>query len=80
MEPSVRGRLGEIRGEFGAFVRYNVWDNNAGASNDTEFTQWDAGINYWPTDQVVLKFDVQQQDNANGQDDDGFNLGVGYQF
>jgi hypothetical protein len=80
VEPSVRGRLGEIRGEFGAFVRYNVWDNNAGASNDTEFTQWDAGINYWPVPNVVLKFDIQQQDNEGAEDDNGFNLGVGYQF
>jgi len=80
VEPSLRGRIGLLPGEFGAFVRYNVWDNNAGAANLTERKQFNAGINYWPTDQVVLKFDVQQQDNANGVDDDGFNLGVGYQF
>jgi len=80
IEPSLRGSLGEIRGEFGAFVRYNVWDNNAGADNATEKKQLNAGFNYWPVPDVVLKFDYQQQDNANGNDDDGFNLGVGYQF
>jgi hypothetical protein len=80
IEPSIRGRLWNIPGEFGAFARYNVWDNNAGASNDTEFTQVDFGVNYWPIPEVVLKFDVQQQDNDGAQDDNGFNLGIGYAF
>jgi len=80
VEPSLRGTIGSIPGEFGVFVRYNVWDNNAGSSGDTEFTQIDAGINYWPIPDVVLKFDIQQQDNDSAEDDDGFNLGVGYQF
>ena len=80
VEPSVRGRLGGVPGEFGAFVRYNVWDNNAGGSADTEFTQFDAGINYWPVPDVVLKFDVRRQDNESAEDDDGFNLGLGFQF
>jgi hypothetical protein len=80
VEPSIRGRLWEIPGEFGAFVRYNVWDNNAGSSNDTEFKQYNAGFNYWPVPDVVLKFDAQQQDNDSANNDNGFNLGIGYQF
>lgn len=80
IEPSVRGSLWNIPGEFGAFARYNVWDNNAGASNDTEFRQFNAGFNYWPIPDVVLKFDVQQQDNQGSEDDNGFNLGIGYAF
>ncbi|MDH4106772.1 MAG: OprO/OprP family phosphate-selective porin [Gammaproteobacteria bacterium] len=80
VEPSLRGSLGDLAGEFGAFLRYNVWDNNAGANNATERKQYNAGINYWPTQQVVFKLDFQRQDNADGTDDDGFNLGVGYQF
>ncbi len=80
LEPSLRGRLWEIPGEFGAFVRYNVWDNNAGSSNNTEFTQYNAGFNYWPIPDVVLKFDAQQQDNDSAKNDNGFNLGIGYQF
>lgn len=80
IEPSVRGRLGDIPGEFGAFVRYDVWDNNAGADNLTEMRQSNLGFNYWPVPDVVLKFDIQRQDNENGNDVDGFNLGVGYQF
>lgn len=80
VEPSIRGSLWNIPGEFGAFARYNVWDNNAGASNDTEFRQFNAGFNYWPIPDVVLKFDVQQQDNQGSKDDNGFNLGIGYAF
>ena len=80
VEPSVRGTLWSIPGEFGAFARYSVWDNNAGSSNDTEFRQWNAGFNYWPIPDVVLKFDAQQQDNDGQKDDNGFNLGIGYQF
>jgi len=80
IEPSVRGRLGDIPGEFGAFVRYDVWDNNAGAANLTEKRQSNLGFNYWPHPDVVLKFDIQKQDNEDGNDVDGFNLGVGYQF
>ena len=80
VEPFVRGPVGNIPGEFGAFVRYNVWDNNAGSSNDTEQKQFDFGFNYWPIEDIVLKFDVQNQDNEGRSDDNGFSLGVGYQF
>lgn len=80
IEPSYRTRLGSIPGEWGVFARYNVWDNNAGSSNDTEMTQVNAGLNYWPIPDVVFKFDVQNQDNDSADNDNGFNLGVGYQF
>jgi hypothetical protein len=29
---------------------------------------------------VVFKFDIQQQDNDSADNDNGFNLGIGYQF
>ena len=80
IEPSLKGHLWKIPGELGVFARYNVWDNNAGSSNDTEFTQVNAGLNYWPIPDVVFKFDVQQQDNDSAKNDNGFNLGMGYQF
>ncbi|MDQ3774010.1 MAG: hypothetical protein M3461_06405 [Pseudomonadota bacterium] len=39
------------------------------------------GSIYWPHPGVVFKFDVQEQFGQKpGNDDDGFNLGVGYQF
>lgn len=65
----------------GVFARYNVWDN--GGLGDTEKTQTNVGINYWPHEGVVLKFDVQQQDfgAANASEElDGFNVGLGYYF
>lgn len=76
IEPSYR-----FTQAFGAFVRYNEWDNQAGNGGDTEFDQLDFGFNYWPHPNVVLKADYQIQDAPQGQDEfDGFNLGVGYQF
>ncbi len=65
----------------GVFVRYDVWDN--GGVGDTEKTQSNVGINYWPHEGVVLKFDVQRQDHGtvNAADEqDGFNIGIGYAF
>ncbi len=65
----------------GVFARYDVWDN--GGVGDTEETQTNVGINYWPHEGVVLKFDYQKQDHGavNAADEaDGFNLGIGYAF
>jgi predicted porin len=67
--------------KFGVFARYNQWDNEAGSSSDTEKKQYDLGFNYWPHPDVVLKGDYQKQDNeGNVNEQDGFNLGIGYQF
>ena len=65
--------------EWGVFARQNVWDNSASGGVDTEETQTDIGINYWPHENVVVKADVQSQ-NDKGKNLDGFNLGIGYQF
>ena len=63
------------------FARYNQWDNQAGDAADSEFTQLDVGFNYWPHEDVVLKFDYQDQDAPGTENEyDGFNLAVGYQF
>jgi len=65
----------------GVFARYDVWDN--GGVGETEQTQTNVGINYWPHEGVVLKFDIQRQDHGaiNAADEaDGFNLGIGYAF
>ncbi len=71
----------KISPQVGLFARYNTWDNAAGGAGDSEYTQLDAGINYWPHPDVVLKADYQNQDAPDGQDEfDGFNLGLGYQF
>jgi len=65
----------------GVFARYNVWDN--GGVGDTEKTQTDIGINYWPHEDVVIKFDIQKQDHGAvnvADEQDGYNIGIGYQF
>lgn len=81
VEPSYRNiRIAAIPGEFGAFFRYSEWDNNAGVSGDTGDRQYNAGFNYWPHPNVVVKADVQFQNNEDDADQDGFNLGIGYQF
>lgn len=76
VEPS--WRFGE---KWGVFARYNRWDNLAGNDSDSEYTQWDVGVNYWLHPNVVFKFDYQDQDAPDGKKElDGWNLGVGYQF
>ena len=75
-EPSYR-----INDKWGVFVRYNEWDNAAGDSYDSKYSQVDVGFNYWLDEDVVLKADYQNQSAPFGKDEfDGFNLGVGYQF
>lgn len=75
IEPSFK-----LSEQWGVFARYNLWDNAAGDSADSEKKQIDAGVNFWPHPDVVVKADYQHQDNDNGQNQNGFNLGVGYQF
>ena len=76
IEPSWR-----FNDKFGIFARYNKWDNRAGNGSGTEKKQYDVGVNYWPHPDVVLKADLQRQDNdGDRKNDNGFNLGVGFQF
>ncbi|PCJ30532.1 MAG: porin [Gammaproteobacteria bacterium] len=71
----------QINSNFGIFARYNEWDNQAGDATDSEYDQIDLGINWWPHEDVVVKFDYQDQDAPKGKTElDGFNLGLGYQF
>ena len=79
IEPSYK-----ITEKLGLFARYNDWDNQAGsdsgAAANTGKRQWNAGLNWWIHPDVVLKADLEFQDNDDGRDRNGFNLGVGYQF
>lgn len=75
IEPAFR-----INEQWGLFARYNEFDNRAGSNGNTRKQQTDFGVNYWPHPDVVLKADYQKQDNDDGRNQDGFNLGVGYQF
>lgn len=74
IEPSYR-----ILPKLGVFTRYSEWDNQAGGGGDTEFNQWDIGLNYWLEDNVVFKIDYQFQDAPDNQKElEGLNLGVGW--
>jgi len=75
VEPSYK-----ITEKLGVFARYSEWDNQAGGNADTEYDQADIGVNYWLTNTVVLKADIQNQDAPNDVETDGFNLGVGWSF
>jgi hypothetical protein len=76
IEPSYR-----LTENLGLFARYSEWDNQAADSGDTEYGQTDIGVNYWLHDNVVLKFDYQDQDAPAGKDEfDGFNLGIGWSY
>jgi len=76
LEPSYR-----LNSQWGFFARYGFWDNQAGDDADSEYSQMDLGVNYWPTERVVVKLDYQNQSTPDGRNEyDGINLGVGYQF
>ena len=67
--------------DVGLFARYSQWNNKAGSNGaDGRKVQYDAGVNWWPHSQVVVKADYQWQDNENGKGQSGFNLGIGYAF
>jgi len=76
VEPSFR-----LTPNWGFYARY---EDIEGARTQDEFTQWEAGLNYWPTPKVTLKFDYRSREHslgaANGRDFAGIDLGIGYQF
>ncbi len=79
IEPSYRFET--EAGDLGFFARYSVYDNHAGSSSNTEDAYFDIGMNYWPIENVVFKWDIQFTDYANSsKDEEIINLGVGYQF
>lgn len=76
VEPSFK-----VTRDIGLFARYSQWDNQAGGGGDTEFEQYDIGVNYWLEDNVVFKLDYQVQETPDSEKElDGFNLGVGFNF
>jgi hypothetical protein len=70
-----------IKENVGVFARLNQYDNTAGSNGAlSEKEQIDVGVNWWLHQNVVLKADAQFQNNENDQNQDGFNLGLGYSF
>ena len=67
--------------DLGIFARYSEWDNQAGGAGDTQFSEWNLGLNYWLEEHVVFKLDYQFQDAPADQKElEGLNLGVGWSF
>jgi hypothetical protein len=75
LEPAYR-----FNDKWGAFVRYETYDNKDGSSADTEVEARSIGFNYWIDPTVVAKFDYVDQSKANNGDSDGINIGIGYSF
>lgn len=76
VEPSYR-----LNDSWGIYTRY---EDVEGARSVDQFSQWEAGVNYWLNPNVVFKFDYRQRDldmpTLAGENFDGFDLGFGYQF
>ena len=75
IEPSFK-----INQYVGLFGSYSQWDNEAGSDSQSEYEQWNVGVNWWPHKQVVIKADYQDQEKDNGEQLKGLNLGIGYSF
>jgi len=60
---------------WGFFARQSAWSQTDGV----EAEQTDLGVNFYPYENIVFKFDYQMQNDDAGNTD-GFNIGMGYQF
>ena len=76
IEPSYR-----LNNKLGFYTRYEEIE---AARNQDNFNQWEVGLNWWPSPNVVFKFDYRDRshDLASqvGRDFTGIDLGVGYSF
>jgi len=76
IEPSYR-----LNEKLGFYVRY---EDLEGARGQDQFDQWELGFNWWPSNNVVIKFDYRMRNHDlladRGRDFNGFDLGVGYSF
>ncbi len=76
LEPSYRANE-----KIGVYARY---EDVEGARTRDRFDQWELGFNYWPHEDVVIKFDFRSRDHDlvgdAGRNFDGFDVGLGYQF
>ncbi|MDH5619519.1 MAG: OprO/OprP family phosphate-selective porin [Gammaproteobacteria bacterium] len=76
VEPSFR-----ISDQWGVYARYEDLD---AARQQDRFSQSEFGLNYWPTDGVVLKVDFRSREfdvpALSASDFDAVDLGFGYNF
>ncbi|MFD2256429.1 porin [Luteolibacter algae] len=63
---------------IGVFSRVLYYENEDSPDGQTEYQ---LGVNYWPTEKIVLKADWIHEDRTRGKaNQDNFNFGVGYSF
>lgn len=76
IEPSYR-----VNNHIGIYTRYEEVD---AARNSDQFNQWELGFNWWPTNNVVIKFDYRDRSHdlpgETGRDFTGIDIGLGYSF
>ncbi|HSG64737.1 MAG TPA: porin [Gammaproteobacteria bacterium] len=76
VEPSYK-----LTDSIGVYARY---EDLEGARDIDKFTQWEAGLNYWPDPTVVIKLDLRARDHdvgaLSGRNFDAVDVGIGYQF
>ena len=70
-----------LTSKIGVYARYE--DIHAARAQD-KFSQWEVGLNYWPTENVVIKFDYRDRshdlDSQYGRNFTGIDVGLGYSF
>lgn len=77
LEPSYKWSLGKGM-SLGLFSRALYWKNEDAPAGQTEYS---CGINFWPTENIVIKADYVHEDRAGGKEDqNNFNFGVGFSF
>ena len=64
---------------LGVFIRHNYLNYRRDGVLKLDEEQQNFGVNFWPHEDVVIKADVQLQNDSAGNKD-GFNVGLGYQF
>lgn len=74
----------QINEKLGAFIRIERTDERAGSSlaeaNDTRTDRTLLGLNYWLSNNTVLKLDYQFENDDKDRGLNGFNAGIGWQF
>ncbi len=79
IEPALKFKPGNYN--IGFYTRY---ENVDAYRNQDQFDELQVGMNYWPVNNVVLKFAYRDRSHdvasEKGRDFDGFDLGLGYTF
>ena len=76
IEPGYR-----MNSKIGFYTRFEQID---AARKQDKFDQWELGMNWWPVENVVIKFDYRDRSHdlasQGGRDFKGIDLGIGYSF